>query len=799
MRFDSRVDAIFQGNIMKSTINRTLFYLLIIAVIVSGIRFAWLESSSRYASSMWMHEWRGAILNTFGFETTEIGEQKPINQAKYWLKHVEKVDAVQTEAEIAIGAAWVLDSLSHIFEVYHQKDVDSYSKASWFPLSLKYNLKFESINEMVEDFEKVCDPACLSMIEKATELEEDNPEVWRNRALLLFKRGQNVSRMQPRVSNWMKVLESCKEHDPQNALYDYLIALQLWNQSASYEFEENFDDDDFYYLLTINDQPLFEQGNHHFQLGQRKELLSYGRIAYTSSGKFLEHTGLPTTQVLEKLRITKFYGRVLSIQSRLERWNAAFLEDAGRKEKYSKAIFFANLILRISDQFQEDENHADSLTWKKYCRSRGLDWLVILNEMDPNLEHSEDLEVLRQLRFDSIFENHLRSEIFKRIKRKKLSKSLIPVVILSRFGQVIMITSFLIGIVSCVVAFIFRRFHSKESSLRSLPWQVSAWFLGISLGLFSFGLCASGFISPGLQHPIFCVCIVAIGVLFSFFSLLLIQRWLKIPWLQLIAMAISTFVVIVGACHYSEFLTWIEQFFAGRSSTVLVVLLFTATLVAIGLIIHGVASFFSNSDFAMMQKVTRLLTVFTTIGAVYIGVSQAVSYLPLEFEIEKIVLENSYMPLSRTPLPGLQFDYVFSDFKETIVSPYLTWEYHMGAIWSGVFSVLLLAIFFFSIKIRNSKRYFDVFQRNRRVSLFEFSRLVTHSCVVIFLLFSVIHMTTHPMVLRQVEPFHWDRYERLVNDEVNRSEFEIARNSVFEDTTNIEKLKDDLRSLLESR
>ena len=52
---------------------------------------------------------------------------------------------------------------------------------------------------------------------------------WRLRALLLVSNNLYGSQNEPRDPDWLNILEQCKSHDPDNALYDYLAAWQFWD------------------------------------------------------------------------------------------------------------------------------------------------------------------------------------------------------------------------------------------------------------------------------------------------------------------------------------------------------------------------------------------------------------------------------------------------------------------------------------------------------------------------------------------------------------------------------------------
>src|SRR6185312_10350665 len=110
--------------------------------------------------------------------------------------------------------------------------------------------------------------------ELATRLDPANVEVWRSRAQLLFHRIPYELRepFQARRSDCLEILDECAQHDRENALYDYLAALYMWSQSATYEYV------DFQtgYRLIVQDRLQFELGTRRLKSGLAKRYLQFG-------------------------------------------------------------------------------------------------------------------------------------------------------------------------------------------------------------------------------------------------------------------------------------------------------------------------------------------------------------------------------------------------------------------------------------------------------------------------------------------------------------------------------------------
>ncbi len=87
--------------------------------------------------------------------------------------------------------------------------------------------------------------------------------------------------------NWRDVLAEAAEHDPDNALYDYLVAQQLWQESIDHDYTE----DDF--PLVVRDADKFAESAAFFERGKQKRFVRGPDCELSAVQHILSHAGVP--------------------------------------------------------------------------------------------------------------------------------------------------------------------------------------------------------------------------------------------------------------------------------------------------------------------------------------------------------------------------------------------------------------------------------------------------------------------------------------------------------------------------
>ena len=219
---------------------------LCILAIVLIVRLIWVAAHTECGWTLLKQQWLDATVGLVSRRTVPIYMQEPADQADFWLKEAKRItDADPENAELAMGAALVLDSLSITVENYYKPSVSEDHEA--------------------ENIEKECTDRCLALGAKAMKLEPDEQSWRRLSALMLVPENcfYYMIFLPPRDSKWINILEKYKNLDAKNALYDYLVAAFLWHNSI---VDENSDRQN---KNTITDPEKYDMALEYFQKGQK--------------------------------------------------------------------------------------------------------------------------------------------------------------------------------------------------------------------------------------------------------------------------------------------------------------------------------------------------------------------------------------------------------------------------------------------------------------------------------------------------------------------------------------------------
>ena len=173
-----------------------------------------------------------SLLGGMGAKATPLSFRNPEVQADFWLKEADRILAENPhDAQFALGAAWLLDSPS---VNYISRFMDSEGRNQLVPNFAGVKLDRNRIAGAENAHEAKCRDRLLDLAKKAAELAPQEPLYWRSRALLASQMGL-YSQKAIRVTHPLPIWEECAKHDPDNALYDYLIAEYLLGQASTEE------------------------------------------------------------------------------------------------------------------------------------------------------------------------------------------------------------------------------------------------------------------------------------------------------------------------------------------------------------------------------------------------------------------------------------------------------------------------------------------------------------------------------------------------------------------------------------
>lgn len=219
------------------TMRRWVLIVLGCLIPLAVVRMWW---SARPGSEEFASSWHSLRKATLGWivEARSPAELYPDQQLDFWDSEIDRIlDLHPKDAELHAAAAVMLDQpcllfLSDLAERTLSNPASQTFGSSPIPLS--------GLQSARERYDSESSERIMRYAQIATELDADDPRWWRVRAVLLWTSALSNRPDQPRDSNWQKILQEARVHDPGNALYD-LIEMRRVGGSAI-EFDANGND-----------------------------------------------------------------------------------------------------------------------------------------------------------------------------------------------------------------------------------------------------------------------------------------------------------------------------------------------------------------------------------------------------------------------------------------------------------------------------------------------------------------------------------------------------------------------------
>jgi hypothetical protein len=441
---------------------------LLVAIVATVVilRFVYVISKTDSGWSMVVARWRPTILERSDRGAEEVTNLEPAAQAAYWLRNVDQIVAGPgNPAQLAMGAAWILDAPSPHYRSKHLRAL----------LARGLPLMADNTESAEGAFEEGCGHKCLELAKRATEIEPANVNWWRMRALLTssFNLGGEAIDQSPRTSDWADILEEAAEHDPDNAIYDYLSATQLWTASASYDaapetFPSSSPASPTIYTLTVRDSEQFEAGVAHFEQAQRKKFVAFGEAGLSAIFEFLRHSGLPPGVQADLAAGSLCLLRSSMLILGVVRWQAARMDDRTSAGDYLEVRRLAQQCLKALFQVAAAEETAAYDFAFTVHQQQTLERLLRLAELPEGRATSEDKSrIARDLR-----RAKLRVKVFQEAARRAAKPkptgpnpvNIIDLAVLAFTPK--SVTALLVGGLFAWLAatFLHRRFGRQENS-----------------------------------------------------------------------------------------------------------------------------------------------------------------------------------------------------------------------------------------------------------------------------------------------------------------------------------------------
>ncbi len=772
-------------------------YLLLIAFGVLGTRLVWTLALSETGFQPQLEGWANVARGLVGLDTTPLSDKTPKEQAEFWLREVANIDSTKTDPEVALGAAWVLNSPQSGFLKRHFRLRDDFNFPG-LPLSLSRELDFETVASLAEEFEALCHVECIARIETAVQLDSNNVEMWQSLALLQFNYELLGFDMEPRSEDWLETLDECAEHDPDNALYDYLAALQLWELSAEYDYQDDG------YTLKIIDELKFQQANERYKAGLAKPHLRFGTLGNTSTMLFLDKSSLSRPNRISCAQNSQTDGPASKLLFSILRGQQDALRFEKQEGRFDAAVSVAQNVYGMTEQFTREGNSDNLLLTNLVIRLWSLANIENLYEEHPGLIGEEEARKvsleLAQGRVDlKVFE-----EVTKRLKVKEgvfgksgsehVSVELFLVAILITTAQMLVIVTVTFAMISWLMARLFGT--DDEGKQVAMGWfrHITAWSIAGGISFVIFGIFPAEIISPKIQRWL------VRGISWTgYFTLLLgtlhlFRKRFQIPWAQLLVLVTMT-SLFFGIFFYLTVAIDLVMLGIATLHPVVTSILLIVLLLLGWAIWESISAFIRNPEFPRQRKFLSVGIIFLiTMLAVPAGVALVV--MTEEFEPQAWISATVWEEAKVTNIEPRELQKVMHLEDSKWTWAFIQWQAHRGGMMTPLIAISVLM---FWQLLRSARRVEgglrQLLRTQKRIQICRIGNSIACSCMVASIAFSLHYLAVAPGVVELMDRYYLVHYERIVNPSHFHEEIAEAMAVIRSD----EKLMDRFQAEIDER
>ncbi|QDU93367.1 hypothetical protein [Lignipirellula cremea] len=380
---------------------------LAIAFLLLTARLALVVWQTETAVEVLREQWLDRTLGQVFYNGVPVDMRSPKEQTDYWLETIERAHRRQPfDATTAMGAAMVLDNLAVDFAELAKTN-------GLFGQTAERN----AWGAEAEDQAARCRPESRRWAADATEKDPENVDLLRLRARVIWPQRDAIP-----DAELIQILQDAARHDPQNALYPYLLAMHDWEQSCRDQNSPGDDSDaalatsfpaspfgntaddppttpgdapvgnalddpfgnttgnsfinptrDLFNdtgdgLIAVWDYARFDRGVAHFQAGQDLPLLEFGIGADFAHVAFLSAADTP---VIVQRRLLDRHGYPFSrreILDDLAAWQHRRAEEARHLDDKPRALDLERQMLSVLDQFARDLQSTRHRLLKEFYR-----------------------------------------------------------------------------------------------------------------------------------------------------------------------------------------------------------------------------------------------------------------------------------------------------------------------------------------------------------------------------------------------------------------------------------------------
>ena len=252
---------------MWKTERRITLWLFSLALIASIAHLIWAASTTDDGWKYVGYSVSDAAYDWIPNQATTPTKSDPDELADFWLKEIDRITAENPDsAEVAMGCALFLHASTGLEMPFFSMQ---YGSRKFFDSDNDFTKIMENMHKKKTRFELLTRDRRLKLTKRATELEPDNKDWWRLRAMLLFS-DPTGSEFQTHTLVWENDLKEAASHDPDNALYDYLAANYFWVNSLGFERIEGTENS----RASFQDRKSVERGLYYFRSGVKKKFFT---------------------------------------------------------------------------------------------------------------------------------------------------------------------------------------------------------------------------------------------------------------------------------------------------------------------------------------------------------------------------------------------------------------------------------------------------------------------------------------------------------------------------------------------
>ena len=477
---------------MRSRITLALTAGVALAFLVLGLRAAWVASHLETGRSTLAIHWRDATLGWFVGKYQPVSQREPTDQADFWLRETERIVAANPRsAEIAMGAALLLDAPGRGFS-HRYLTVNEIVPGMSTP-----ELRYEAIARALDEFHVKTDRQCLALASRATELEPEDVRWWRLRALLHFRNDAFGSDEGSRSPAWSDVLSKCSAHDLDNALYDYLAARHLWEESAEIDWECRPE------RLEVEDSGQFSQGVECFQRGLKKGRFVVGQdMEVPIVLNVLARSRLRCTERDEAAYSRGIHLRTCMLARTLVHWQKARAHARVKSGDPEGAMVLFREALRSSEQYADSNEFAGFDLVARVIRSVAWGAIRKLADEQVGLVTDREREKIESRHVTSCVDNRVLSSAYQALSAKQGRQPPLAVTLSCFAWGLALPTAVALALTAAfgwLAAWCLGRKDGEQRRGLGLCRHSIAWMLGCGLSFVVLGLVPAGVISAKAQ------------------------------------------------------------------------------------------------------------------------------------------------------------------------------------------------------------------------------------------------------------------------------------------------------------